>query len=216
MFLGVLFYSVVTRDAVEQSIKIFTISTTFAMICSTIGIMILGAYISGKKYEQLNYLEYDKYKKFISIILAGIKVISLLYIIPLTVIIFNVNLDNMVIYNIKGFIHFTIVWYISNICTLTIGVFIGMFSHGFLRYIICVVAFIPFNIALLSSSTATFNKMLNIFDDKLSSPRNYSCSVIFNKFYLLDKLFIIVLILFLYKSSDIDIFEDTIIVDSPD
>lgn len=198
IFSGVLFFSLVNKDTVNYSIKIFTKTTTFGMIFSTFGIMILGAYISGKNYENLNYLEYDKYKKFIAIILGGIKVIALLYLIPLIVIIMNINLNNTIIFNIKGLIHFSLIWFLSNICTLTIGVFVGTFIHGFFRYIICTIIFLLFNQTLITQSSTTINKMFNIFDDELHSPSNYCCSVIFNKFYLLDKTFIICLILFIF------------------
>src|SRR5699024_9753206 len=123
-------------------------------------------------------------------IIAGVKVITLLLLIPVVVILLYADIKNINYYQIKQILHFVIIWYMSNVFTLIIGETTGFFVKNFLRYIICILLFLPLTLGMQPLPSLTY-RLLNIFEDRITSPVNYGSPVIFNLFYLLDKLFII-------------------------
>ncbi|GFN35539.1 hypothetical protein [Tepidimicrobium xylanilyticum] len=196
ILLSVGFFSFYNRETLIISILEFTVGSTYALFCTTAGLMILGAYISGKDYEIIDVLETNKYKAYLSNIITGIKIITLLLLIPGIMILLYSNILNINYYQIKEMLHFIIIWYVSNIFTLVLGATIGFFVKSLLRYIICIFLFLPLTSGLKPVNLLKY-RLLNIFEDKITAPVNYGSPVIFNLFYALDKLFIVSIILFM-------------------
>lgn len=193
---SVCFFTLHNRGILDISVIDFTVGSTYALFCTTVGIMMLSTFISGKNYEIINTMETNKYKAYLSNIIAGVKVITLLLLIPVVVILLYADIKNINYYQIKQILHFVIIWYMSNVFTLIIGATTGFFVKNFLRYIICILLFLPLTLGMQPLPSLTY-RLLNIFEDRITSPVNYGSPVIFNLFYLLDKLFIIAIILFM-------------------
>lgn len=196
MLLGIIFYTFITRKAASISIVRYTSLYTFALAISCIGIMILCVYVAGKRYNFMTYLE-KPHDKFKAMLMAAIKIITIFYLINIVVILFNIGSINNIFFSVKGIIHFTVIWYLSNILMSVIGLIIGIFVSNFTRYIICLILSYPFIMQVPKGVIESKVEMLfNIFDDKIFSPPNHGAGVIFNNFYLLDKLFILFFISF--------------------
>ena len=196
MLLGVTFFSANIGSTASMSLTNYTGFSSFALIISASGIMIICAYVSGKRYNLLEYLEENIYKRFISMLLSSIYIISILYLINVVIIIINLNSDNLLIFNITGFIHFSLTWYLTNMLASCIGLLVGTFMPSFYRYFVSIVLFLPFIKGLTKGDTTSlFGKLLNVFDDQVTSPRNHGSGIVLNTFYILDKIFILLFIL---------------------
>ncbi|MEG1416847.1 MAG: hypothetical protein RSC49_09650 [Clostridium sp.] len=198
IFLIVLYFAFIQSGAIPNGINLYTSVSSFGLMGSTIGILILCTHISGKRYEILTYLSKNKFKRFLSIFLASIYIVTITYVINMLFILFHMNYSVDYIFNIKCILHFTLIWYLSNILAVTIGVFVGTFVGGFGRYILSMIAIAPFFVSIYTHINGSVGLLLiNIFDDKLRVAKNNIAGVVFNKFYMLDKLFIFLIIIFL-------------------
>lgn len=203
MVIAVSFFCYYHKEVLEMSIYLFTELSSYSLYCTTIGIMIISTYISGNKYEIVETIERNENKLFLSNILAGTKVSTLLFAIPCIIIFSHINYIGVNVYTIKEFFNYAIIWYCANIFAVVLGATVGTFVGNFLRYIICIIIYLfsmGSSMTLFSPTNkflTIFSDFLSIFTDKVTAPVNYASPILFNRIYLLDKLFIIFNILFM-------------------
>lgn len=203
MVIAVSFFCYYYKEVLEMSIYLFTELSSYSLYCTTIGIMIISTYISGNKYEIVETIERNENKLFLSNILAGTKVSTLLFAIPCIIIFSHINYIGVNVYTIKEFFNYAIIWYCANIFAVVLGATVGTFIGNFLRYIICIIIYLfsmGSSMTLFSPTNkflTIFSDFLSIFTDKVTAPVNYASPILFNRIYLLDKLFIIFNILFM-------------------
>lgn len=203
MVIAVSFFCYYYKEVLEMSIYLFTELSSYSLYCTTIGIMIISTYISGNKYEIVETIERNENKLFLSNILAGTKVSTLLFAIPCIIIFSHINYIGVNVYTIKEFFNYAIIWYCANIFAVVLGATVGTFVGNFLRYIICIIIYLfsmGSSMTLFSPTNkflTIFSDFLSIFTDKVTAPVNYASPILFNRIYLLDKLFIIFNILFM-------------------
>ncbi|WP_042683248.1 hypothetical protein [Anaerosalibacter massiliensis] len=203
MVIAVSFFCYYHKEVLEMSISLFTRLSSYSLYCTTIGMMIISTYIGGNKYEIIETIVPNKNKLFLSNILAGIKVSTLLFAIPCIIIFSHINYIGVNVYTIREFFNYAIIWYCANIFAVVLGGTVGVFIDKFYRYIICIIIYLfligsSMRLLYLPSKFSTiFSGFLSIFTDKVTAPVNYASPILFNRIYLLDKLFIIFNILFM-------------------
>ncbi|MGM9979586.1 MAG: hypothetical protein ACI33J_12360 [Clostridium sp.] len=181
----------------DTSLFKFTQVYYYAIICTNLFMLISTASIMSKNYEVLSFLERDKWRKVIVTLLSSIYITLALSILPIgTMLIFNNSVTDM--YFIKNAIlHFLVIWMLSNILAAVIGSTAGLIIQNGFASVIAIVAYSLFLWESQKITKGIFHRYINIFDDHTFVEYNNLSGPIFNNAYIMDKIFLILLIIFI-------------------
>ena len=186
-------------DTIDVSIFQFTKFSYFTFICFNLFLLISSSSIMYKNLEIMNFLERDILKKQNKILVSGIIIILCSSIFPvLFMFIFKNNLITSE-FLLMGIIHFLVIWISSNLLSIVIGITVASLIKNELSIILSLLIYgfilsIPYKIS-------PFNpifKLLNIFDDNTFIKTNDISGILFNNSYLIDNLFVFLLIMILF------------------
>ncbi|WP_214484802.1 hypothetical protein [Bacillus sp. SM2101] len=165
----------------------FIIINLFFLIAPTITM--------NKNSEIHNFLERNIIKKQSIVLLASTFLSIVISIIPiLFIMIFkNSSIDSNM--TTVGILHFLIIWILTNLLAAAIGTTIGSIIKNEWSALISIFIYSFFIWRSLTLDNKAIQKMLNIYDDNLRVMTNNLLGLVFNLQYILDKIFIVLLIL---------------------
>lgn len=180
-------------SVLQYSIFEFSQVFYFGFIASNLFFIVISTYITYKNYDILNFIEKSILEKQLAVIIASIIISTITSLIPILIMIIFKSPNFQHIFVLKGIIHFFIIWTLSNLLACVVGSTIGTIcKNGF--SIILSFAFFALFIKYSYGSYGSYIKQLfNIYDDFTFAGMNYICGRIFNTFYYLDKLFILLI-----------------------
>lgn len=188
------FFSFIHSPHLKTSLSEYIGYNSYSLIVAIIITSIMSTYISGEIFEFFDFIEFDLFKKYSSILLAGLK-FSTILLLPIIFIIFiNLNKIPFSKFQINGIIHLFILWYSSTFFSICLGTLLGAIFKNRIRYFIIFILISPF---IFIFNNETIFSFIRILDDKTSIIFNPIGDILLNKYYILDKFFIIVLIFFM-------------------
>ncbi len=188
-----------TKEAFSTSIFDFVKHFYYGFIIVNLFFLITTTTTTNKDFEIHNYLERNPLKKQYTILLASFWInIVLLFIPILFIVCFQSNDSNFYIM-MRGILHFSVLWILTNLLSATMGTTIGSILKNIWALPIAIVSYSIFIWRSMSDENNAIQKMFNIYDDNIRIVSNNILGVIFNVPYVLDKLFIVLLI-FLFIS----------------
>lgn len=192
VMLCVCLFSYLHRYNLEISISKYVSYNSYSLIVVTIAIALMSTYISGENFESFDYLEKSLFKKYLSIIVAGIKYCTVMFLPMIIIIILNLKKIQISSYQIKGLIHMVLLWYTAALFSASIGTLLGLIIKKPIRYIIIFIIVAPFVLIFDNDIVISY---IRIIDDKVGVVKNPVADILLNTNYFLDKLFIIILVL---------------------
>nr|MBO2481267.1 hypothetical protein [Bacillaceae bacterium] len=193
----VLFFVYFIKDSLHITIFRFVTLFFHGYICSNLFLLISAAWVISKQYETFVFLERDVLKKQWKLLFSAFIISSVVALLPMAAMVTFKNplTDGSFLW--KGLVHFFILWTISNMLAATIGTTIGIFVRHRASILLSLLLYGFFLWKSMNMSFTYQAKLLNIFDDHMQAMTNTMSGTIFNLNYFLDKLFLILLMLFL-------------------
>jgi len=193
----VLFFVYFIKDSLHITIFRFVTLFFHGYICSNLFLLISAAWVISKQYETFVFLERDVLKKQWKLLFSAFIISSVVALLPMAAMIAFKNplTDGSFLW--KGLVHFFILWTLSNMLAATIGTTIGIFVRHRASILLSLLLYGFFLWKSMNMSFTYQQKLLNIFDDYMQVETNTMSGTIFNLNYFLDKLFLILLMLFL-------------------
>ncbi|KOC31255.1 hypothetical protein [Clostridium botulinum] len=186
-------------SALEFSMFEFSQVFYFGFICSNLFFLIISTYVTYKNYIILNFLEKNLLKKQISIILSSIIISTITSLIPILTMLILKNPIFQLKFVVTGVLHFFIIWILSNLLAATIGCFVGSICKNSTSMIISPFIYSLFAYHSYNSSSSPLWKLFNIYDDFTMIDISNICGHLFNRAYYFDKLFVVLLALFIFS-----------------
>lgn len=152
--------------------------------------------VSNKKNIFYSFYNKRKLRIYLHIIYTGFFVSLILFIIPALIL---AILNNSLIF--ISLSHFLIIWILSNLLSLIIGVFCSVFLSEKIALMVAISTYSLFIFFSFSTSSSSLSKMLNIYDDNIRVHTNEFYTISFDQYYWLDKLFILSLCLIIFSFS---------------
>ncbi|SFC40158.1 hypothetical protein [Clostridium uliginosum] len=189
----------------HSSILQYTNVTCFAMISLNLYFLISTSSVLAKKYELMDFLELDIFKKYLTIVLSGLIISIVVSLIPITLILVFKNANINSFFVLKGILNLFIILNLSNLISISIGASVGTLFKKWVSIVISVIvyAFFPFYLFNPLTESNVINKFLNIYGDSTVIPTNILCDEIFNISYFCDKLLILFITILLILSIKI-------------
>lgn len=186
-------------ESLDQSIQAFTSVFYYGFICFNLFFLVFSAYIVSKQYELFAFLEQDIFKKQ-SIVLLSCFIISLfISFLPIAIMLIFKNPFMEFPFIWQGIFHFFILWMLSNLFAAALGTSFGILLKSELSILLSLAIYGWFVWeAATQNPNSAFKKFTNIFDDHLKTLSNPVSGNLLDSFYFLDKLFLILVILFLF------------------
>lgn len=159
----------------------------------------LVAYMSGTEVEIMTYFSMSYFKKNLNIFISFLIISFIPLFLSLGIFLTKVPIKSLLINEVLDFF---IVWLLSIILSISIGLFAGIINKGYVKYGI---VFALNTIVLLGSRIAgsTLGRLINPFSDGEYSFINPYAKVLLNKYYILDKFFVIIIIILLLLIASI-------------
>ncbi|WP_026888716.1 hypothetical protein [Clostridium beijerinckii] len=188
---------IVQLKSLNLSILEYTGIISYAIIASNLFFLVTTSSIISKKSEVMDFLEKNKFKRYLTIILSGSIISVITSIIPIIIILAFKNNNIELYFVITGILNFFLIWNLSNIISISIGASIGILLNRWISIFLslAIYGFFPFNLNNPLFKSQVLNKLFNIYSDSTSIQTNILCDEIFNLSYILDKLFVLWLIL---------------------
>lgn len=190
-----IFIMIVQITALNSSIHLYARINFYGYISFNLFLILVSTYIMSKKYEVSEFLENNLFKKYINIFFTNIVISSLVFLLPMVVIIiYTWNKISFVDFY-QGILNYFILWILSNSLAALIGCTIGMFIRKWYSYIISIIIYIGYMSIIYGPSKSNLYKLFCVFSDNIFINENRLAPVLFNINYYLDKFFIILFIL---------------------
>ncbi len=188
---------IVQLKSLNLSILEYTGIISYAIIASNLFFLVTTSSIISKKSEFMDFLEKNKFKRYLTIIMSGSIISVITSILPIIIILAFKNNNIGFYFVITGILNFFIIWNLSNIISISIGASIGILLNRWISIFLslAIYGFFPFNLNNPLFKSQVLNKLFNIYSDSTSIQTNILCDEIFNFSYILDKLFVLWLIL---------------------
>lgn len=181
------------HSALQVSMFEFVQVFYFGFIASNLFFLIISTYVMYKNYDIFNFIEKNVFKKQAAVIIGSIIISTVISLIPISVMIIFKNPNFQHIFVLKGIVHFFIIWTLSNLLACVVGSTIGSLCKNGFSMILSFVFFGLFIKYSYGSYGSYIKQLFNIYDDFTFAGMNYICGRIFNTFYYLDKLFILLI-----------------------
>lgn len=193
----VLFFVYFIKGSLHITIFEFVRLFFHGYICSNLFLLISTAWVISKRYESLVFLERDVLKKQWKLLFSAFIISSVVALLPMAAMLAFKNplTDGSFLW--KGLVHFFILWTLSNMLAATIGTTIGILVQHRASILLSLLLYGYFLWKSINTTITYQQKLLNIFDDYMQVETNTMSGTIFNLNYFLDKLFLILLMLFL-------------------
>lgn len=188
---------IVQLKSLNLSILEYTGIISYAIIASNLFFLVATSSIISKRSEIMEFLEKNKFKRYLIIILSGFIISVITSIIPIMMILVFKNRSIELSFIVKGIFNFFIIWNLSNMISISIGAAIGVLLNKWFSLFIslAVYSFFPFNLSNPLFKSPVITKFFNIYSDSTSIQTNILCDEIFNISYICDKVFVLCLIL---------------------
>lgn len=185
------------RNTLNISIGNFVKFFYYGFIIMNLYFLVVTTTMMNKEFKTDNYLERSMIKKQLITIIASFFIILAISIIPIIfILIFKNNWNDYETVKL-GILHFLIIWILTNLLATTIGTTIGSIIKNTWSVLISILIYSFFIWQSLNLENHSFQKILNIYDDNIRVSANNLLGVIFNIQYILDKLFVVLILLFL-------------------
>ncbi|NFO02926.1 M1 family metallopeptidase [Clostridium botulinum] len=183
--------------ALDSSILEYTSLISYAMIASNLFFLVATSSIISKKLEIMEFLEKDKFKKYLIIILSGLIISIIMSIIPIIMILVFKNNNINFYFVVKGVLNFFIIWNLSNMISISLAASVAILLNRWNSLFISlfIYSIFPFYAINPLFKSQLINKFLNIYSDSTAIKTNILCDEIFNMSYICDKVFVLCLIL---------------------
>lgn len=193
----ILFFIYFIKDTLHVSVFKFAKLFLHGYICSNLFFLITTSWVLSKRYESLVYLEHDLLKKQRKWLLSAFIISCLVSLLPIAAIIIlkNPAIESPFIW--KGVLHLFILWTISNMLATTIGSTVALLLRHRGAVFLSLVLYGWFLWKSMSITLTFRERLFNIFDDQLQVETSTITGTLFNVNYFLDKIYIILIILFL-------------------
>ncbi len=181
----------------NSSILEYTSVVCYAMMSLNLYFLICTSSVLAKKYEIMEFLESDIFKKYLTIILSALIISIISSIIPIMFILVFKNANTSSFFLLKGIINIFIILNLSNLLCISIGASVGILFEKWISIIFSVIIYSIFPICMfypLSESTV-IQKFFNIYSDSTTILTNIMCDEIFNVSYFCDKLLVMLSII---------------------
>lgn len=183
--------------SLNLSILEYTSIISYAIIASNLFFLVNTSSIITKKSEVMEFLEKNKFKRYLIIILSGLIISAITSIIPIMIILVFKNSNIEFSFVFKGILNFFIIWNLSNMISISIGASIGVLLNRWISLFIslAIYSFFPFNLNDHLFKSQVLYNFFNIYSDSTTIQTNILCDEIFNISYICDKVFVLCLIL---------------------
>lgn len=190
-----IFILLVQSSILNYSITSYTRVTFYAYISFNLFFLLSCTYSMNKNYEIGEFLETNIFKKFISILLASLVISSLIFLIPLSIVIFyactRLNSSNLV----GEIFNFFLLWNSSNLLSSIIGCCIGLLVNKWYSYIFSFILYSGYISVIYGPPKSIFSRLICIFSDNIYIEENCLAPLLFNIPYILDKIFILLILM---------------------
>ncbi|MGN7408104.1 hypothetical protein [Sporosarcina sp. SAFN-010] len=153
-------------------------------------------YLMQNQSVVLSYLEGDKLKKQYSLLVSSLILSIILSLVPISLILTLQNNLTQPMFLVKDISHFLIIWVLSSILAAVIGSSVSILMKNNFSYLVSFLIYGWFVWKSRDLPVNPINRYLNIFDDNTYIMSNTISGPLFNMNYLLDKLFVILVIAF--------------------
>ena len=184
----------VQSSALSYSINSYTRVTFYGFISFNLFLLLSSTYSMNKNYELSNFLEKNKFKKLIYILLTSLIISSLAFIIPFIVIIFRTFNKFSLSDIFYGTLNYFLLWNLSNLLCSLIGIIVGLLTKRWYSYIFSFIIYSGYISCIYGPAKSIFKKLICTFSDNIFVEENFLAPILFNIPYLLDKVFIILFI----------------------
>ncbi|ALB44131.1 hypothetical protein [Clostridium beijerinckii] len=183
--------------SLNLSILEYTSVISYAIIASNLFFLVAASSILSKRSEIMEFLEKNRFKRYLIIILSGAIISVITSIMPIIIIIIFKNSSIEYSFVVKGILNFFIIWNLSNIISISIGASVGILLNRWtsLFISISIYSFFPINLFSPLLESKVLNKLFNIYSDSTTIQTNILCDEIFDISYVCDKVFVLCLIL---------------------
>ncbi|NOW06527.1 hypothetical protein [Clostridium beijerinckii] len=183
--------------SLNLSILEYTGIISYAIIASNLFFLVATSSIVSRRSEIMGFLEGNKFKRYLTIIFSGSIISIITSIIPMTIILIFKNNNIESYFVVSGILNFFIIWNLSNMLSISIGASVGVLLNRWISVFVslAIYSFFPFNLNDPLFNSQVLNKLFNIYSDSTSIKTNILCDEILNLSYILDKLFVLGLIL---------------------
>lgn len=183
-----------TKEAFNTSIFDFVKHFYYGFIIVNLFFLITTTTTMNKSFEIHNYLERNPLKKQCTVLLSSLWISVALLLIPILFIVYFQSNDLDFYIMMRGILHFSVLWILTNLLSATIGTTIGSIIKNMWASLIAIGSYSIFIWRSMSDENNAIQKMFNIYDDNLRIASNNILGIVFNVPYILDKLFIVLLI----------------------
>lgn len=195
--LFIVFLTYQTYGAAGVSVSLFTSVYTYSFITFNLFLVIASTYIMLNRSDALKFLERDVLKKQYNLIVAGIAIALVVAVLPVAIMIFFKNDMTQTAFLLKGIAHFLIIWLLASGLAIVIGSSVSLLVRNQFAYLVSLGIYGGLVWMSVNSPDTPIKRYLNIFDDTTYIASNNLSGPLVNMNYLLDKLFVLFLILVL-------------------
>lgn len=175
--------------------SLFTSVYTYSFITFNLFLVIASTYIMLNRSDALKFLERDVLKKQYNLIVAGIAIALVVAVLPVAIMIFFKNDMTQTAFLLKGIAHFLIIWLLASGLAIVIGSSVSLLVRNQFAYLVSLGIYGGLVWMSVNSPDTPIKRYLNIFDDTTYIASNNLSGPLVNMNYLLDKLFVLFLIL---------------------
>ncbi|WP_040330295.1 hypothetical protein [Clostridium ihumii] len=194
----IFFLSIFQSFSLKFSINAYIDNISYALIASHLFTIMYISYLLLNKYEILEYIEINIFRKYLSILITTIKISILTCLIPTSIILTLKSKYMCSIFNLKGLFNLIILWILSNLFVAVLTIMLSILFDNKIIIFLSIGIYIPITgYSISNTKNNVFSKFINIFSDSVGVASNNISDIIINKFYILDKLFILVCIVFM-------------------
>lgn len=192
-----LFIFIVQINALKySSILQYTGVICYGIMSYNLFFIVSSASIISHNNDIFEFLQENKYKKFLVIIFSGLIVSVIMSLIPIIFVMLFKNSNINTFFTLKGILNIFIIINLSNLLSITIGSSIGLLFNKWISIICSLIIYCIFAINLFFPilNFSSFSKLINIYSDYTVIQKNILCDDLINTFYICDKLFILCII----------------------
>lgn len=190
-----IFIMMVQISALNSSIHLYARINFYGYISFNLFLLLSCTYVMNKKYELAEFLERNLFKKFIYTFFTSIVISSLVFILPmLVIIIYKWNKISFIDFY-QGIFNYFILWSLSNCLSALIGCTIGILVRKWYSYIISFILYLGYISYIYGPPKSVLDRLMCVFSDNIFINQNNLAPILFNASYYLDKCFIILFII---------------------
>lgn len=175
----------------------FTKYSYLTFVCLNLFFLISSTLVLQRKLEIMDFFEKDTWKYICKIYISNFLIMSIIGIFGIVMMLIFKNPFTSNEFLLMGIIHFLIIYYSSNLLSMSIGIGVAYLMKNQFAIVVSLIIFVLLlRLPYMIPPDNLFGRLFNFYDDDTFFITNDLAGVLFNVSYFLDKIFIVLFILF--------------------